>query len=258
MKKFTAFLLFICLFAHLTNAQRRSPAPSRETGYDKPASVSVRVGPTLLFGDLKESRSAWTAGAQLTLPVSRMLSVGLAGDLGRLRGEESAFYHARSDCRFGQGTLVGMLDLLQLGKEKARLSEFNLYGGVGLILFNAKAYDLTTDQLLRLTNNENSFRSRDGIEQRGRRGIRNTHELSVPVGVRFSSPLSRRLSVTGDIRYTFVRTDKLDATLDNNNLTLKDGRAQTEQILYSQNTHDRFGALSVGVVYYFGERQKND
>jgi len=230
------------------------PRPGAAALVRKPASLSLQAGPTLLAGDLKDRRSDWMAGVQLTVPFTAAFGAALSVNGGQLRAEQEAFYRSRSECRFGQVAALALLDVLQIRRNPDRLAECQLYGGLGLVYFRAFAYDLATQRLQRLTNNENSRRTRDGVRTRGQPGSRYTRELTLPVGVRISSPLSRQVSVFGDVQYTFVRTDKLDATLDNNNRTLADGAAQTEQALYHNNSRDAFVALSVGVLYYFGSR----
>ena len=126
-----------------------------------------------------------------------------------------------------------------------------------MLFFSAEARNLTTGKLQRVTNNAQSHRSRDGIHARGQGGIKRTHELAWPVGLRAATALSRQVSVFGDIRLNLVRTDKLDATLDDNKGVMETGTpAYTEGNHYGNNSRDKWAYLSVGLCFYFGERFK--
>jgi|GEM_PF-6845993 len=248
MSQPNSLLLGLLVLALAAHGQR----PERTT--DQPASLLLRTGPALLYGDLNELRTSPSLGLGLNVPLNRWFGMELLLDAGLLRASQRDFYQSGSEARFGQSALAVSADLLALFSREGEPTALTVYGGAGLIYFNARASHLTTGALQRLTNNANSYRTRDGIRTRGRPGRRNTHELVLPLGIRLSTLLSSRLAVMGDLRYQFVRTDKLDATLDGNNQTLEAGKAQTEGNHYGRNSQDRWAALSVGFVYYFGNK----
>ncbi|GAB3275619.1 hypothetical protein GCM10027347_49030 [Larkinella harenae] len=236
-------------------AQTKAPSQSDE----QPASLAIRVGLAQLYGDLKDQVSRPFGGATLIVPVTKIISVEVPVDFGELQAEQEEFYHSFAKAQFVQGAVAASADVLQLFKSNLRLVEIRPYAGGGLLFFRAQAYDLKTGQLQRLTNNENSHRTRDGIETRGKPGIKRTHELVWLVGLRGSTALSRRMSVFGDVRFNLVRTDKLDATLDNNNGVIQPGSpAFTEGNHYKTNSHDKWGYVAVGINMYFGERFKKN
>ncbi|MFD1139743.1 hypothetical protein ACFQ4C_01420 [Larkinella insperata] len=252
--RFGFSLLFTILTTLTASAQRR---PQSRWENSQPASLAIRGGLTQLFGDLKDLQSTPFLGASLVIPVTQTVSVEVPFDFGTLKAQQDEFYHSASSARFTQVALAVSVDVLPWFRQEQRLVEVRPYAGTGLLFFRAEAHDLTTGALQRLTNNQNSHRSRDGIEPRGKSGIRNTHELVWLTGIRVSTALARRMSVFGDIRFNFVRTDKLDATLDGNNQIMQPGSlAFTEGNHYGKNSSDKWGYLAVGINCYFGERFK--
>ncbi|WP_234734069.1 hypothetical protein [Tellurirhabdus bombi] len=251
MKKQLYFINFLLVFALSSGLLLAQPA-SKKKDTDQPASFCLRGGPALLIGDLSELRSSWMGGANLIIPFSKVVSADLAFDIGKLKAQQMDFYNSYSQGSFFQTSVLGNVNLLRLFGKGQGLSALNLYAGGGLIYFNASAFDLTTHELQRVTNDHRSHRSRDGIEARGKSGIKNTHEFVFPMGLRISSPMSKQVHVIGDIRYNIVRSDKLDATLDGNNKTMDNGPAQTEGNHYGKNSHDKWLGITVGLMYFFG------
>ncbi|MGV3561401.1 hypothetical protein [Larkinella arboricola] len=249
------FSLFLSILTTLTSSAQRRPQSRWENS--QPASFVIRGGLTQLFGDLKDLQSTPFLGASLTVPITNILAVEVPVDYGTLKAQQDEFYHSASSARFTQVALAASVDVLPWFRQEQRLVEVRPYVGTGLLFFRAEAHNLTTGALQRLTNNQNSRRTRDGIETRGKAGIRNTHELVWLTGIRVATALSRQMSVFGDIRFNFVRTDKLDATLDGNNQIMKPGSlAYTEGNHYGKNTTDKWGYMAVGLTFYFGERFK--
>ena len=249
------FVLLLSILITLTASAQRRPQ-SRWDG-SQPASFAIRGGLTQLVGDLKDLQSTPFLGASLIVPITSTVAVEVPVDYGTLKSQQDEFYHSASSARFIQAALATSVDVLQLFRQEQRLVEVRPYVGTGLLFFRAETHDLTTGALQRLTNNQNSHRSRDGIEPRGKAGIKNTHELVWLTGIRVATALSRQMSVFGDIRFNFVRTDKLDATLDGNNQTMSPGSlAFTEGNHYGKNTYDKWGYAAVGFNFYFGERFK--
>ncbi|GAB3339080.1 hypothetical protein GCM10027299_51730 [Larkinella ripae] len=237
-------------------AQQKAPNRFKDS---PPASLAIRAGLTQLFGDLNDQVSTPFAGASLMIPITKTVSVELPVDVGMLQAQQDEFYHSASKARFIQGAVVGSVNLVEWFRKDNKLVEIRPYAGAGLLFFRAEALDLITGKLQRLTNNENSHRTRDGIETRGKPGVKRTHELVGVLGLRGSTALARRISVFGDVRFNLVRTDKLDATLDNNNQVMQPGTpAFTEGNHYGKNTHDKWGYAAVGLNFYFGERFKKN
>ncbi|GAB3922420.1 hypothetical protein [Larkinella terrae] len=248
----TGFYLLTHFIIFRTLAQTKSFQKHPES---QPASLAIRLGLSQLYGDLKDQSSTFFGGASLVVPITKTVAVELPVDAGRLQSQQEDFYHSISKTRFTQLGAVASADLLQWFKGRNGWFEFRPYAGAGLVFFRAEGFDLKTGQLQRLTNNENSHRSRDGIEAKGKAGIKMTHELVWIVGMRGSTALSPRMSIFGDLRLNLVRTDKLDATLDNINKVMTPGSpAYTEGNHYGKNSNDKWGYAAVGLNFYFGER----
>ncbi|MGA0558569.1 hypothetical protein ACO2Q8_18050 [Larkinella sp. VNQ87] len=222
-----------------------------------PASFAIRGGFTKLFGDLNEPLTGGFGGALLILPVYKTVSIETPVETGTLLAQQKEYYNSSAKTRFIQAALTASVDVLDWFKEERSLHEIRPYVGAGLLFFRAEARDLTTGRVQRVTNNQGSHRSRDGIEARGKAGVKRTHELVYVLGLRGSTALARRVSIFCDVRFNIVRTDKLDATLDNNNGVMQaTGPAFTEGNHYGTNSHDKWGYIAGGLNFYFGERFK--
>ncbi|MFC5408444.1 hypothetical protein ACFPMF_03935 [Larkinella bovis] len=247
--------LFITLLPVRVLAQQPKTMAGRADSH--PASFAIRLGFTQLYGDLKEQSFSPFGGVTLMVPVTNTISVEIPADFGLLRAQQEEFYHSSAKTRFKQVAAAASVNVLEWFKQDQKRYELRPYAGAGLLFFQAEAFDLITGKLQRQTNNQNSHRSRDGIEARGKPGIKNTHELVWVTGLRGSTALSRRMSVFADVRFNLVRTDKLDATLDNNNQVMQaSGPAFTEGNHYRTNNHDKWGYVAGGINFYFGERFK--
>ncbi|RCR66314.1 hypothetical protein [Larkinella punicea] len=247
---FSLFLLGLSMLQ--TFAQPKSTPPKTAS---QPASFAVRAGFNQLYGDLKDPLSTPFAGASLLVPITKTVAVELPFDVGTLQSQQDDYYHSSAKTRFIQVAGAVSVDILEWFKQGQKLVELRPYGGAGLVFFRAEAIDLTTGTVQRVTNNAGSHRSRDGIEARGKAGVKRTHELVWLVGLRGATALSRRMSIFGDVRLNLVRTDKLDATLDDNNQVMQTtGPAFTEGNHYGKNSPDKWGFVTVGLNFYFGER----
>ena len=121
-----------------------------------------------------------------------------------------------------------------------------------MVSFDAIAYSLTTNQVQRYTNGSGSHRTEeDGITAKGPAGVSSTHEIVVPIGLRYNRQLSPRINLYGDLRYNFVNTDKLDASVDHDNTTIS---TATGGDIYrnpaSSESRDAWASLSVGLSYW--------
>ncbi|RRB07090.1 hypothetical protein [Larkinella rosea] len=251
------FYFLLTISATIQGLAQTKPLP-QPTG-NHPASLAIRVGLTQLYGDLKDPVSQFYGGASLSIPITKTIAVELPVDGGELQAQQEDFYHSIAKTRFIQVAAVGSVNVLEGFRELNKVYELRPYAGAGLIFFRAEAFDFKTGKLQRLTNNAGSHRSRDGIEARGKAGVKRTHELVYVMGLRGSTALSRRMSIFCDVRLNIVRTDKLDATLDNNNnVSVPGGPVFTEGNHYDSNTKDKWGYLCVGLNLYFGERFKTN
>ncbi|WP_041257757.1 hypothetical protein [Fibrella aestuarina] len=220
--------------------------------------VGVAVGVTQLFGDLSSPDLKPAVGVTLTYPISRTFGFQLLGDLGTLGAQQQAFYNTQAQTRFTQASIGASVNLSELINRKTRQqrpeqarNHLSVYLTYGLIFFNATAYSLSDGSVQRLTNGPGSHRTAsDNYTAKGVAGVTQTHEVVVPLGLRYCAPLSRSLSLTVDLRYNVVHTDKLDATFDHDNSTIKTlNGGDIFGPIPSGNSLDAWGALSVGLAY---------
>ena len=252
-----AWGLFLCIMNVLwASAQSKSPDRRADS---QPASLAVRVGMTHLYGDLKDPLMTPFVGASLIIPITKTVTVELPVDRGNLQAQQDEFYHSSAKTRFIQVAATASVNVLEWFKAGEKRIEIRPYAGAGLLFFRAEAFDLKTGALQRVTNNQGSHRSRDGIEARGKSGVNRTHERVWVMGIRGSTALSRRMSIFGDVRFNLAHTDKLDATLDDNNQIMQpNGPVFTEGNHYGENNNDKWGYASIGLNFYFGERFKKN
>lgn len=219
--------------------------------------LGAALGVTQLFGDLSSSELKPAVGITLTYPLSRTFSFQLLGDLGSLAARQQAFYNSRAEASFTQASLGASVDLSELltgnnqKKRTSHLNKLSFYLAYGLIFFDATAYSLGNGAVQRLTNGPGSHRTAsDNTTAKGAAGVTKTHEPVVPIGLRYSYPLSRSLHLTADLRYNFVYTDKLDATFDNDNSTIATRNGgDIFGPIPTGNSLDSWGSLSIGLTY---------
>ncbi len=256
MNRYLFWLTTLLAIGLVTPAFAQPKARNKPVEDPLPASVSIRLGASQLYGDLRFPRADLSAGMHLSLPFTHVIAAELLLDVGRLRAEQEVFYNSRAQTLFGQVALAGSINLLRLFSNEPQRSSLTVYGGMGLIFFDAKAYNLQTDKLQRFSNDELSYHSSNGVTTHGSQGVTFTRERAYPIGLRFMKPLGRQVSVFGDLRFTFVNTDKLDATVDGDNTAY--AGVTGSGFIYgnpqgSQNK-DKWGALSIGLTYFFGQQ----
>lgn len=256
MKKiYLLFFMGITLSGLLTDcfAQRKPQTyQTKKKEEDPPASVTVRGGATVLFADLNEQARDWSYGMDIKVPITRTIAGVLIFDKGHMQARESAFFVSKAKSQFAQIALGASLDLLRLFKFEGTHSVLDLTAGVGLIYFHTKAYDLVTGKLQRFTSDTTSHHSPDGYKITSPPGIRYTRELVFPIGLSFNKAMSEQISVHGGVRLNLVRTDKLDATVDNDNSIYDNkGGGNIYKNQYETNTNDKWVLISAGLTYFF-------
>ncbi|GAA4458943.1 hypothetical protein GCM10023189_31970 [Nibrella saemangeumensis] len=241
-------------------AQRTQPSyNTKRKEEDVPASVTVRGGATVLFGDLNEQARDWSYGMDIKVPITRVIAGQIIFDRGFMQARESSFYISKAKAQFAQIALAGSIDLLRLFKFEGTHSVLDFTTGVGLIYFHTKAYDILTNKLQRYTSDSTSHHSPDGYKITSPPNIRYTRELVIPIGLSFHKAMSEQISVHGGVRLNLVRTDKLDATIDNDNSTYIDPLGKRTPNnggwiygnKYETNTNDNWLLISAGLTYFF-------
>jgi hypothetical protein len=208
------------------------------------------TGLTQFYGELNEQDMKSLAGLCVSRSFSTKVRLGFAYTAGRLGGQKSAFFSSYFINKYNTAELLMRWDLSEQfrGRERPEF-HFNVYGGLGLMVFRAQAYDIQTNELLRYTNSTLSARNPLFLKwgpPKGTAGIKNTREGVLPVGLAADYELLDRLSFGFDGRFYFIRTDKADATSGRRLLNPE------ESTSYSDTPNDKFSFLSVSLTYCFG------
>ncbi|MEZ0482973.1 hypothetical protein [Fibrella aquatica] len=221
--------------------------------------IGINAGINQLYGDLSSPVVRPAFGLSIAYPLSRVVGLTLLGDLGTLRAQQAPFYNSVAKASYTQAALGGSVNLTRLFQSDEKRKQIfstnalSFYLALGLIFFDATAYSLTNGQIQRYTNGAGSHRTKaDDITATGKSGIASTHELVIPVGLRYSKWLTTNLSLYGDLRYNVFNTDKLDATIDNDNTTVSTpGGGDIYGRPASRNSRDAWASLSIGIAYRF-------
>lgn len=217
-------LIYLCLFSPECKAQRSGTSSEarfwkRAQKQYQPFSFGLRGGSTQFWGELHHRNLAWTYGGALRYNFRRSeaFSLGLEIHRGQLFGEKRTFFNSWFVNDFTSVEFIPRWDIIRgLTWDQERRLSIDLYTGVGLSLFSAEAFDLSTGELVRFTNHPQKSGRTPLFKKYGgpvtKLGVRRTHERIIPIGVAPGYQLTRELTLGIDLRFHFVRTDKMDAT----------------------------------------------
>ena len=240
------------------------PASSPDSAVGRPGlRVGLNLGLTQLYGDLSSPTIGFGAGLNVSYPLGSVLAVTLLGDFGSLGAQQIEKYNSVATANYTQAAIGGTVNLSRLFSSKQnqlstlsnRKAKGNLdfYIGMGLIAFDASASSITTGKLQRYTNGSGSHHTgSDNITAKGAAGTASTREFAVPLGLRYNRSLSPSWAIYADLRYNFVATDKLDASVENDYSTIdtpNGGGIFGKAVL--NTSRDKWASLSVGLAYQF-------
>ncbi len=218
-------------------------------------SVSLRTGLTQFFGELNSQDMKGFGGIALEYQATKKVAFNLGYNVGKVGGEKIEFFNSYFSTRYNSLDFIAKWNLTeQFTKTKNNNFNINVYGGLGIINFNAKAFDITTNKLVRFSNSDLSERNQIFLKwgnPGGPSGIQNTRERIIPVGAELSYKLSERWKMGLEYRFNFVRNDKMDAT---------SGRRLTnpeESTSYSDTPNDKFGFLAISIGYQFTRKTRD-
>lgn len=229
-------------------------------------SVSVSPGITQFYGDLRENDlsplSKGPNGTNLELPVGIGLSInkqfshifGIQTDFwtGNLNGSKKKIYNAYFKTPFFmQGSLQGTFNLKSflLGSRKLNRWKADVHAGIGYMWFYTNVFDLTTDRLIRYSNNRINYSSVTSGEWEGNGSVF-TRELVFPVGFALHYELTRRFDLGIDFTLNNVATEKLDMTVggvDNSN------PANIFLFKKGDSKMDKWGYTAIALTYKIGK-----
>lgn len=249
------FLLLIVVFYNAEAQRKRYGSYGRFSQVDG-FSFTLKGGTARFFGELKENSGGnFFYGVGINKGLTPHLNLKLDFETGQaLKGEEVSFYNSRFSAEyFG----VNVIPVLNVGRMIAEDSPINIgmYAGFGWMWFHSTAYDLSSGQVQRYTNDANSRRTevfKKYGEGRGKTGVYYTKERNIPLGILLSYPIGNRVNLGLDFRINFVRTDKLDATSGKDRSTLSTGANKIwGQLSYSDTPNDKWGYMGLNISYKF-------
>jgi outer membrane protein OmpA-like peptidoglycan-associated protein len=220
-----------------------------------PYSVTIRGGLTQFFGELREQDMQSMVGVSITRQMQRGFSMSLDYTAGKVGGQKRDFFNSYFINEYNGLDLLARWNLTeQFSPNRESRLHTSVYGGLGLMMFSADAYDLTTGELVRFTNSAVSGRNPLFLRwgnPKGRLGIRKTNERTIPLGFNLDYQLARAWQIGMDYRYYFVRTDKLDAT---SGMSLENPEESTS---YSDTPNDKFSFLSLTLTHRFSQNTRD-
>lgn len=259
MRTFTFCIAFLFL-SHLIPAQDGFSSPSnvakaRTKMVLSPYSIKARGGFTQFYGELNEKSFSGMAGLSVRREILGPFSANLDFSTGNLNGRKSAFYKSYFKASFNTLELLARMDITEaFSRYFDEKLHFSAYTGLGLLMFNANAYDLSTSERIRFTNSE--FSGRNPLfqkfgEPKNATGIKKTRERAVPLGISLDYHFSSTWQLGVDYRFYFVRSDKLDATSGTSLLNPEESGS------YSNTPNDIFSFFSLGITHRFHKKPKD-
>ena len=253
------YLLAAILFlaASAAHAQTRRGASSngisQKKTYDRkdyqPYTVTINAGLTQFFGELSEQDMRGVSGASIGKAFNKNISLHLDYHSGKLGGQKSAFFNSWFVNHFNSVELLAKWNLTEhFSRFEPGNASFSIYGGLGIIHFNANAFDLDNNTLLRFTNSQLSARNPHFLRwgrPKSLANIKKTREGMLPLGTSIDYKLLKYWKIGLDYRFYFVRTDKLDATSGMRLMNPEESES------YSDTPNDKFSFIAVTLAYRF-------
>ena len=200
--------------------------------------VGVHGGPTVFFGDVKQNKFwpvsshynewRWAGGLDIGYRISPVFSIALQGVYGNLAGTKRR-WNAYFESDYYESNLLTTIDLNNLFGRNRTTRFFSVYVvlGVGAIQFNTELKDLETSEVYRKVGYGDGF----GFKGRMLEGI-------ISYGAGFNFRMADRWAAQLQMVFRVSGTDAIDGYIDN-------------------FPYDVYNYTSLGVVYKFGFRKKN-
>ncbi|WP_019990811.1 OmpA family protein [Rudanella lutea] len=242
--------------------------PNRSYDGDYPLntwSISVTPQLTRFFGDLSYGvyrgapelgeKEILTGGVGLAVnkQLSHLFGVSVQANGGMLSGSKKPIYNAYFRTNYLQGAMLASVNVksLLLGAKRLKRLKWDVYGGIGGIWFDARVYDLTTNRLIRYSNDRDNFSSVTSGRWEGDGSVF-TRELVVPIGTAVHYELSPRFDIGLDFVYNNVNTEKLDMTVGSTDPAYNNNPANIYLFRKGESALDKYGAVGLSITYKLG------
>ncbi len=256
------FVLVLTVFEHSADAQRRRRYGNNEEidGW----SVGIKTGLTQSFGELSTSVYHGIYGIDVNKGISPSVTLKLSTETGNLEGSLKTYYNARFKTDFFMVNLIAVYNVSQLIDDDFPVN-IGVYGGFGTMRYNSVAYDLTTGEVMRFSSAFGSGSAHTPIfarygNARGSSDIYYSIERSVPVGITLSMPIGNAINAGLDLRYNYIRNDKIDATSGLDRSDIRNTSVPYRfwgQLSYSDTPNDRWGYAAFYLTYKFGSSMRS-
>ena len=215
------------------------------------ASMDIYGGLTQFYGELNEQDMKSLIGVGAHLHLNRKVEIAFNYTSGKLGGQKRNFLNSYFINEYNSWECSARWSISQqFQKNLDDPVDFGIYGGLGLLIFSAEAYDLKTGAVVRFTNSNLSARNPLFLRwgpPKGPVGMKKTHEGILPVGMNIVYGGKARLKVGIDFRFYFIRTDKADATSGQRLVNPEEADS------YSNTPNDKFSFIAVSVAYRFSK-----
>ncbi len=232
--------IFICaliLLSHLPPLNAQSH-PYQETSHrhDEYNAWAIRLagGTGVFMGDIKQNpllpsstpKNEWRFGGSLGLeyrlsPVLSLKGQALFTQLAGTKTKNGNYFDATAI----ESTLsLGLYPVNLFSLNNGRIAEFYFFGGVGLVNFDAKLFDLTNDKLLASSGNGNG----SGLAGK-------TLEPLLLAGFGIDFPINTHWMISFETSNKAIGNDRMD-------------------LVVSQFKYDVYNFTSLGITYRFGSK----
>ncbi|MCE7040800.1 OmpA family protein [Dyadobacter sp. CY312] len=269
MKKKNLYVALVCLFLSSfdTSAQNRTyDGPNKMNTW----SITGYGGITKFFGDIKtydfklgpEEKLTGGWGLSINKQLSPIFGVQLTGFNGQLRGSKmgyiSDFSKKTYDVTFNspsfvQVTLDGTVNVnrLLLGYKKMRRWKVDAHLGAGIIYFHTDLHAINTETGVDWPIKTNTGGSSKTAGTWERNGSTYTREWAIPAGLSVHYELTPRFDIGADFTYTYVNTEKMDATVGS--ITDYESQYGLWSFQKGDSKKDGWGMASIALTYKLGK-----
>jgi OmpA-OmpF porin, OOP family len=193
-------------------------------------------------------------GLSLNKQLSNIFGASVNFHAGKLAGGKTEIYNAYFRSSYLQGTVQAQINLksLLLGTKVMKRWKWDVYGGVGYMWFDTQVYDLTTNQLLRYSNDRLNFSSVTQGKWEANGSVF-TREFVFPIGSAIHYELTPRLDLGIDYMFNNVNTEKLDMTVGSTDPNYN--LLPSNIYLFRKGTSklDKWMGLGVSLTYKLGK-----